>query len=68
MKKTNGLDFLAIILLIVGAVNWGLVGFFNFNLVAYLLGDMTIFSRLIYVVVGIASLYLVYYIYRLTKK
>ena len=41
---------------IVGAINWGLIGLFNFNLVATLFGDMTIASRVIYSIVGIAAL------------
>lgn len=51
------LDTLALLLVIIGAVNWGLIGFFNFNLVAALFGDMTAFSRIIYALVGIAGLY-----------
>jgi uncharacterized membrane protein YuzA (DUF378 family) len=51
------LDTLALLLVIIGAVNWGLIGFFDFNLVAALFGDMTAFSRIIYALVGIAGLY-----------
>ncbi len=41
---------------LIGALNWGLVGFFNFDLVAWLFGPMTILSRLIYAVIGVAAL------------
>lgn len=41
---------------IVGAINWGLIGLFNFDLVATLFGPMTIVSRIIYTIVGIAGL------------
>jgi uncharacterized membrane protein YuzA (DUF378 family) len=41
---------------IVGAINWGLIGLFGFNLVATLFGDMTIASRVIYTLVGISAL------------
>lgn len=51
------LDTLALLLVIIGAVNWGLIGFFDFNLVAALFGEMTAFSRVIYALVGIAGLY-----------
>lgn len=51
------LDSIALILVIVGAVNWGLIGFFQFDLVATLFGDMTMFSRIVYALVGIAGLY-----------
>ena len=51
------LDTLALLLVIIGAVNWGLIGFFDFNLVSALFGEMTTFSRIIYSLVGIAGLY-----------
>lgn len=59
MKKMNGLDWLAFILVIVGALNWGLVGFFNWDLVAAIFGDMSTISRVVYDLVGVAALYLV---------
>lgn len=55
--KMKALDTLALILVIVGALNWGLIGFFNFDLVASLFGTMSAFSRIIYAVVGICGLY-----------
>jgi uncharacterized protein len=51
------LDTLALLLVIIGAVNWGLIGFFDFNLVSALFGEMTTFSKIIYALVGIAGLY-----------
>ncbi|CUP90148.1 DUF378 domain-containing protein [Clostridium baratii] len=51
------IDKLALLLVIIGAINWGLIGIFNFNLVAMLFGDMTALSRIIYALVGIAGLY-----------
>jgi len=51
------LDILVWTLLTIGAFNWGLVGFFNFNLVAFIFGPMTLASRVIYSLVGLASLY-----------
>lgn len=42
-------------LILVGALNWGLVGAFRFDLVAYLLGDMTIAARIVYILVGLAA-------------
>ena len=56
--KTKGLDYTALALVIVGAVNWGLIGFFRFDLVAFLFGEMTLLSRIVYAVVGICGLYL----------
>ncbi|OGI27690.1 MAG: DUF378 domain-containing protein [Candidatus Moranbacteria bacterium RIFOXYB1_FULL_43_19] len=50
---------IAFILLIVGGLNWGLVGFFNFDLVAAIFGDMTALSRIIYDLVGLSALFMV---------
>ena len=52
------IDVLAVVFVVVGALNWGLVGLFQFDLVAALLGDATLLSRLVYVVVGVAGLFL----------
>lgn len=46
----------ALVLTIIGAINWGLIGIFNFDLVATIFGDMSVFSRIIYTLVGIAGL------------
>jgi uncharacterized protein len=51
------LDIIVSVLLIIGGLNWGLVGFFNYDLVAALTGHLTLVSRIIYVVVGLAALY-----------
>lgn len=58
MAKFNSLDWVAMVLLIVGGLNWGLVGLFSFDLVAALFGDMTFLSRLVYVLVGVSAIYL----------
>jgi hypothetical protein len=50
-------DVLAAILVVVGAANWGLVGLFQFDLVAALLGEATIMSRIVYSLVGVAGLF-----------
>lgn len=57
----KALDYIVLILVIVGAVNWGLVGFFNFDLVRVIFGDMSIVSRVIYAVIGICGLYAISY-------
>lgn len=51
------IDTIALILVIIGAINWGLIGLFQFNLVEFLFGAMTILSRIIYVLVGISGLW-----------
>ncbi|MCI5699837.1 MAG: DUF378 domain-containing protein [Lachnospiraceae bacterium] len=53
----KALDYTALVLTIIGAVNWGLIGLFHFDLVAFCLGNMSWLSRCIYVLVGIAGLY-----------
>ena len=53
----NALDWLAMVLLIIGGLNWGLVGFFNFDLVAAIFGDRSTMSRIVYGLVGLAALY-----------
>lgn len=51
MSKT--LDYIALIVVFIGAVNWGLIGLFRLDLVRLIFGDMTWISRIIYVLVGI---------------
>lgn len=54
MKIVN---IIALLLVIIGAINWGLVGLFEFNLVDFLFGVGSILSRIIYSLVGIAGLW-----------
>ncbi len=51
------IDKIALVLIIIGAINWGLIGFFGFNLVATIFGDMTVLSRIIYGLVGLSGLW-----------
>ena len=51
------LDYIALILVAIGAINWGLIGFFSFDLIRMIFGDMTMVSRVVYALVGIAGLY-----------
>jgi len=53
----KALDIVAAVLLVIGGLNWGLVGIVHFDLVAKLLGDMSILSRIVYSLVGVAALY-----------
>lgn len=55
----KALDYTALTISIIGAINWGLIGFFNFNLVSFLFGNMSWLSRIIYALVGLCGLYLV---------
>ncbi len=51
------LDNIALILIIIGGLNWGLIGFFQFNLVDLIFGTYSIISRVIYALVGLSSIY-----------
>ena len=64
MAKTT-LDWIALILVLIGGLNWLLVGLFNWNLVTAIFGSIPTLERIIYIIVGIAALYMIYF---LTKK
>ncbi|MCI1946065.1 DUF378 domain-containing protein [Clostridium luticellarii] len=51
------LDIIALILVVIGALNWGLIGFFRYDLIASLFGTMSSFTRVIYALVGLGGLY-----------
>lgn len=64
---TRGLDYTVLVIAIIGAINWGLIGFFGFDLVAFLFGNMTWLSRIIYAIVGIVGIYLISYFGRISS-
>ena len=51
------IDKIALVLIIIGAINWGLIGFFGFDLVATIFGEMPVISRIVYGLVGISGLW-----------
>lgn len=51
------IDKIALVLIIIGAINWGLIGIFNFDLVAAIFGEMSIISRIVYGLVGVSGLW-----------
>lgn len=57
MKNSHVVDLVAVILLLVGGLNWGLVGLFKFDLIASIFGEMSVVSRVIYVLVGLSAVY-----------
>mgnify|MGYP001607947409 FL=1 len=61
MMKT--IDWVAMILVIVGGLNWGLVGALNYNLVESLLGSWPLVVKAVYVLVGLGALYSVYHLF-----
>ena len=52
------LQYFSLTVALIGAINWGLIGFFNLNLVSLLFGSMSWLSRIIYGLVGLCGLYL----------
>lgn len=59
------LDNTALVIVIIGAVNWLLVGIFQFDLVAFLFGNLSWLSRIIYTLVGLCGLYLISFLGRI---
>ena len=55
--KSKSIQSISQILLIIGGINWGLVGLLDINLVSTIFGDMTTLSRVIYTIVGLAGIY-----------
>ena len=56
--NSKALDYTLLALVIIGAINWGLIGLFRFDLVSFLLGSMSWLTRIVYGIVGIGGLYL----------
>lgn len=61
------LDGTALTIAIIGAINWGLIGIFRFDLVAFIFGDMSWLSRIIYTLVGLCGLYLITFYMHLSE-
>lgn len=59
MPKMSALDWVAFVLVIIGALNWGLVGIASFDLVAAIFGAMSVISRTVYCLVGLAAIWMI---------
>lgn len=68
MNKLSKVDWLALVLVIVGGLNWALVGIMDLDLVATLFGEMSAVSRIVYVLVGVSAVYLLAVSKKLSKK
>jgi len=68
MNKLSSLDWVALVLVVIGGLNWGLVGLFGFDLVATIFGVMSMLSRIVYVLVGLSAVYLIVVCPKLAKK
>ncbi len=53
------LKCIALTIAIIGAINWGLIGLFNFDLVSFIFGSIPMISKIIYILVGICGIYLI---------
>jgi uncharacterized protein len=62
--RLNWLDYTAMVLVLIGGINWGLVGFFNFNLVTAIFGATV--GNVIFAIVGLAALYAIYTLSKMT--
>ena len=61
MAEKNMIDWVALVLVIVGGLNWGLVGLFGFDLVRALFGMIPIVQNIVYILVGVAAAYMIYF-------
>ena len=68
MNNLKTLDMVSLVLVIVGGLNWALVGVLNFDLVATIFGDMSLISRVVYTLVGLSAIYLLTQIGNFAKK
>jgi uncharacterized protein len=68
VSPMNTVDWIAMVLLIVGGLNWGLVGLFSFDLVATIFGEMSALSRLVYILVGASALWCLYTAAKLGRR
>lgn len=68
MNKLNSIEWLVLVLVIVGGLNWGLVGLLNFDLVSAIFGKMSPVSRIVYTLVGVSAVYLAAIVSKLGKK
>jgi uncharacterized protein len=63
-EKKSTLDWIAIVLLLVGGLNWGLVGLLDLDLVALLFGAIPVLQKIVYILVGASALYGIYMVYK----
>ena len=67
MYKLKNIDKLSFILVLIGALNWGLLGLLNFNLVSVIFGGVPFLARIIYILVGLAAVNIIVFIFRSKK-
>lgn len=67
-RRMTAIDWVPMLLLIVGGINWGLVGLINVDLVAAIFGEGSLAARIVYVVVGLSALYALYLASQLSRR
>lgn len=68
MKNLNTLDWVTMILLVVGGLNWLLVGLFGFDLVVSIFGAGAMLTKIVYILVGLSAVYTLFNLGKLSKK
>lgn len=68
MNKLTTVDWVALVLVIIGGLNWGLVGLANFDVVAAIFGALPALSKIVYLLVGLSAVYLAITATKLSKK
>ncbi|MFA5178024.1 MAG: DUF378 domain-containing protein [Candidatus Paceibacterota bacterium] len=58
MNQLNSLDWIALILVIIGGINWGIYGIWGYDLVAIIFSSVAIIARIVYILVGLSAVYL----------
>jgi len=62
-KMRSVISWIALVLVVIGGLNWGLVGVFNWNLVDAIFGMGSVIARIVYILVGVAALWGIYYLF-----
>ncbi len=62
--RLNALDWIALVLVIIGGIDWGLIGLFGIDLIQMIFAGAPVIASIIYVLVGLAALYMIYYAVR----
>lgn len=60
----HALDLIAFILVLIGGLNWGLIGFFNYDFFEVIFGTLSTVSKVIYSLIGLSALWMIYYAFR----
>jgi len=68
MKELGVLAWVAVVLVIVGGLNYGLVGFFDYNLIEAVFGKVSVVTRIVYAFIGVAAIWMIYFMSRCCPK